>query len=164
MRKNSTLFLKIVIVTLGISALAFLLWEPHLEGRNVNATIFQMYFNDPFLAYAYLASIPFFVALYQVFRLLGYIGEDNVFTLNSLRTLRIIRRCVTTLVGFTVTAEAYLFIAQPDDDIAGGVFVGLLIILVFGVIVSVVAMFERILQDAVDIKFESDHPKTASKA
>lgn len=50
-------------MALGISTLALMLWEPHLEGRNVNATLFEIYFRDPFLAYAYTASIVFFVAL-----------------------------------------------------------------------------------------------------
>ena len=45
----------------GIGALAFLLWEPHLEGRNANATPYELYFNDPFLAYAYVASVSFFM-------------------------------------------------------------------------------------------------------
>ena len=67
-----------VIVLIGLGALVLMLWEPHLEGRNAKATPFQIYFNDPFLAYAYLASIAFFVALYQAFKLLGYIGQNNV--------------------------------------------------------------------------------------
>ncbi len=50
------------VVFLGIGALGFLLWEPHLEGRNAHATTFEIYFHDPFLAYVYVGSIPFFVA------------------------------------------------------------------------------------------------------
>jgi hypothetical protein len=63
MKKSSTLFLQGVIVLIGIGALALMLWEPHLEGRNAHATLSQIYFHDPFLAYAYLASISFFAAL-----------------------------------------------------------------------------------------------------
>ena len=80
MRKGSTIFLQVVIVLIGIGSLALLLWEPHIEGRNAHATLFQIYFNDPFLAYAYIASIAFFVALYQAFKLLGYVGSDEVFS------------------------------------------------------------------------------------
>ncbi len=74
MRKSSTIFLQIVIVFIGIGALALMLWAPHLEGRNVDATTFEIYFKDHFLAFAYIASIPFFVALFQAFKLLGYTG------------------------------------------------------------------------------------------
>jgi uncharacterized membrane protein YraQ (UPF0718 family) len=56
-----------VVVLMGIGTLVLLLWEPQIEGRNAHATLYQIYFNDPFLAYAYIASIAFFVALYQTF-------------------------------------------------------------------------------------------------
>jgi hypothetical protein len=91
MKRNSTIFLQIVIVLIGIGALALMLWEPHLEGRNAHATLWEIYFNDPFLAYAYATSIAFFVALYQTFRLLGYIGQGEVFSGASVKTLRIIK-------------------------------------------------------------------------
>jgi hypothetical protein len=156
MKKSSTIILQIVIVLIGIGALYFMLWEPHIEGRNAQATLFEIYFKDPFLACVYIASIPFFVALYQAFTLLGYIGQNKTFSQAAVKAVRTIKYCARTLVGFFVAAEAYLFIARPGDDIAGGVFMGLLMILVFGVIAIASAMFERMLQNAVDIKSEND--------
>jgi hypothetical protein len=156
MKRSSTLLLQVVVVLIGIGALAFMLWEPQIEGRNAHATLYQIYFNDPFLAWAYTASIAFFVALYQAFKLLGYIGQNKVFSQAAVNALQAIRYCATTLVGFVVAAEAYLFIIRPGDDIAGGVFMGLLLIFVFGVIAIAAKMFERILQHAVDIKSEND--------
>lgn len=55
---------------IGIGALGLMLWEPHIEGRNEHVTLFEIYFKDQFLAYAYLVSVPFFVALYQAFKVL----------------------------------------------------------------------------------------------
>ena len=156
MKKSSTIVLQVVVVLIGIGALAFLLWEPQIEGRNVHATLFQIYFNDPFLAWAYTASIAFFVALYQAFKLLGYIGRNEVFGERSVKALRTIQYCAKVIVGFVVAAEAYLFIVRPGDDIAGGVFMGLLIIFVSGVVAIAAAVFERTLQSAVDIKSEND--------
>ena len=156
MKKSSTIVLQIVVVLIGIAALAFLLWEPLIEGRNVNATLFQIYFNDPFLAWAYTASIAFFVALYQAFKLFGYIGRNEVFSLNSVRTLRTIKYCAMTLVGFIVPAEAYLFIIRPGDDIAGGVFIGILISFISIVVATAASVFEKVLQNGVDIKSEND--------
>ena len=156
MKRSSTIILQIVVVLIGVGALAFLLWEPHIEGRNVHATLFQIYFTDPFLTWAYTASISFFVALYQAFKLLGYIRQNKVFSLNSVKALRTIKQCAKIIVGFTVAAEAYLFIARPGDDIAGGVFMGLVIILISGVVAIAAAVFERTLQSAVDVKSEND--------
>ena len=157
MKRSSTIFLQVVIVLIGIGALALMLWEPHIEGRNAHATLFEIYFKDPFLAYAYIASIPFFVALYQAFKLLGYIGQNKVFSQRSVKALRTIKYCAMPLIAFIVGAEVYFFIAvRGKDDIAGGVLMGLLIIFVSVVIATAAAMFERILQNAVDIKSEND--------
>src|SRR5687767_2173926 len=93
LRRGSTAFLQTVVVLIGVGALALLLWEPHLEGRNAHATPFEIYFKDPFLAYAYVGSIPFFVALYQAFKVLGYAGKDRVFSQAAVKALRIIKLC-----------------------------------------------------------------------
>jgi hypothetical protein len=157
MKKSSTVFLQVVIVLIGIGTLALMLWEPHLEGRNVHATFFEIYFKDPFLAYAYLASIAFFVALHRAFRLLGYIGQNEVFSQAAVSALRTIKLCAISLIGFVVGAEAYFFIAvRGKDDIAGGVMMGLLMMLVSVVIATAAAVFERTLQNAVDMKSEND--------
>ncbi len=157
MKRSSTIFLQVVIVLIGIGAFALMLWEPHLEGRNAHATLFEIYFKDPFLAYAYIASIPFFVALYQAFTLLGYIGQNKVFSQAAVNALRTIKYCAISLVGFIVGAEAYFFIAvRGKDDIAGGVMMGLLMIFLSAVIATAAAVFERTLQSAVDIKSEND--------
>ena len=156
MKRSSTIILQIVIVTLGIGALAIMLWEPQIEGRNVHATLFEIYFKDPFLAYAYIASISFFVALCQAFKVLGYVGQNKTFSQATVKAVWTIKYCARSLVGFVVAAEVYLFVVRPGDDIAGGVFMGLLMIFVFGVIAIAATMFERLLQNAVDIKSEND--------
>jgi hypothetical protein len=156
MKRSSTIFLQVVIVLIGIGALALMLWEPHIEGRNAHATLFQIYFNDPFLAYAYIASIAFFITLHQAFKLLGYVGRNEVFSQRSVKALRTIKYCAISLVGFIVAPEAYLLIARPGDDIAGGVAIGLFLIFVSTVIATAAAVFERLLQNAVDIKSEND--------
>ena len=156
MKRSSTIFLQAVIVALGIGALALLLWEPHIEGRNAHSTLFQIYFNDPFLAYAYTGSIAFFVALYQAFKVLGYVRQDKTFSQTTVNALRIIKYCAFTIIGFVVGAVAYLMMIRPGDDIAGGVFIGILITFCSTVIATAAAVFEKTLQTAVDIKSEND--------
>ncbi len=156
MKKTSTIFLQVVTVLIGIGALAFMLGEPLVEGRNAHATLFEVYFHDSFLAYAYTASIAFFVALYQAFKLLGYIGQNELFSQRSVRALRTIKYCAMILIAFLVGAEGYLFTIRPGDDIAGGVFMGLLIISASAIIATAAAVFEKLLQNVVDIKSEND--------
>ena len=135
-----------------------MLWEPHLEGRNAHATsAFDIYFKDPFLAYAYAASIAFFIALYKAFKLLGYIRKNEVFSQTAVNALRSIKYCALALVAFAVGAESYLFIVQRGkDDIAGGMALGHVIIFVSIVAATAAAVFEKLLQSAVDIKSEND--------
>ncbi len=146
MKRISTIFLQLVIVALGIGTLALMLWEPHLEGRNAHATLFEIYFNDPFLVYAYTASISFFVALYQAFNVFGYVRQDKTFSPATVKALGTIKYCAIALVALIVAPLAYLFIARPGDDIAGGVAVGLFLIFVSVVIATTAAMFQRKLQ------------------
>jgi len=155
MKRSSTIFLQIVIVLIGIGALALMLWEPHIEGRNAHATPFAIYFKDPFLAYAYIASIPFFVALYQAFKVLGYAGQNKVFSQAAVKSLRTIRFCAIAIIGFVVVGEIFIMFGNSDDR-AGGVFMGILITFGSVIIAAAAATFERILQNAVDLKSEND--------
>lgn len=157
MKRSSTIFLQIVIVLIGVGALALMLWEPHVEGRNAHATPFEIYFKDPFLAYAYMASIAFYIALFQAFRLLGYIRVNAVFSPGAVQALRTIRYCALALVALIAGAEAYIFIFQRGkEDIAGGVVIGLFMMFISIVAATAAAVFEKLLQSAVEIKSEND--------
>lgn len=144
-----------IIALIGIGALAFLLWEPHVEGRNAHATFFEIYLKDPFLAYAYIASIPFFVALCQAFKVLGYVGQSQVFSQAAVNALRTIKFCALAMIGFVVLSVIFMPFSDPDDRPPG---VALRLLITFGSIVvgSAAAMFERILKNAVDLKAEND--------
>ena len=153
MKRASTIFLQVVIALLGVGVLALLLWEPQVEGRNVNATLFEIYLKDPFLAYIYLAFVPFVVGLYQAFKTLGYAQRMEIFSQHSVRALRIIKYCALTTAIFILGAEAYLFIfIRGKDDIAGGAMMGAFIIFVSAIIATAAAVFERRLQKDVGIK------------
>src|SRR3954471_1932401 len=116
MKRSSTIFLQIVIVLVGVGALALLLWEPQVEGVNAHATNFEIYFKDPFLALVYLGSIPFFVALYQAFKLLGYAGRNKVFSPAAVKALRTIKYCALAIIGFVVVEEIIIMLNHGNDD------------------------------------------------
>jgi hypothetical protein len=156
MKRSSTIFLQVVIVLIGIGALALLLWEPQIEGRNAHATNFEIYFKDPFLALVYIGSIPFFAALYQAFKVLGYAGQNKIFSQAAVKALRTIKYCALAIIGFVVVEEIFIMLNHGSDDAAGGVFMGVLITFGSIVIATAAAVFERLLQNAVDIKSEND--------
>ena len=156
MKRSSTIFLQVVIVLIGIVALAIMIRFPLTEGRAANLDLFSIY-ADPFLVYGYLASIAFFVALYQAFKLLGYIGQNKVFSLNSVRALRTIKYCAIVLSILIVMAGLYIRIFHAEgDDPAGFLAMCIVTTFVSVVIATAAALFERTLQSAVDIKSEND--------
>ena len=157
-KRIATIFLQIIIVLVGSIVLAALLLEPQLEGRNTHSTLFQTYFTDPFLVYIYLASIPFFVALYQAFKGLGYARENKMFSRAAVKCLRTIKYCALIIASSTIAADIYIRIAAQSshDDPAGATMLGIVIIFVSVVVAAVAAVFEKILQNAVDIKLEND--------
>jgi hypothetical protein len=159
MKRSSIIFLQIVIVLVGVAAVALLLWEPQVEGVNRNRTNFEIYFQDPFLALVYAGSIPFFVALYQAIRALGYVGRNQVFSPEVVKALRTIRYCALAIIGFVVVEEIWimLMIDESDRDNPGApILLGLLIVLPSIVVATVAGMFERIVQNAVALKTEND--------
>jgi hypothetical protein len=151
--KRYTIFLQAVVVLTGIGALAFLLLEPHLEGRNAHATFFQIYFTDIFLAYAYIASIPFFAALYQAFNVLGYVRQNKIFSPAALKALKTIRYCAIAVICFIAGSIVFIYPMYGDmDDRPAGVFMRLLVTLPSLIIAASAGMFEQILKDAAEIK------------
>lgn len=157
MKISSTRFLQGVIVLISLVALAFLLAEPHFEGRNAHVTLFEIYFKDPFLAYAYAGSVAFFVALAQAFKLLGYIARNEVFSMPAVKALFTIKYCALVLIAFVVGAEAYFFlVVRGTDDIAGGVVMGLLMLLGSIIVAAAAGLFERLLQTVAEIKSENE--------
>jgi hypothetical protein len=155
MKLGATLFLRAVLVLIGIGALAFLLWEPHVEGRNAHATLFEIYFKDPFLAYAYVGSISFFVGLYHAFKVLGYAGRNQEFSPAAVKSVRTIKYCALTLIGFVVGGEVFIMLGDSDDR-ADDVFIDVLIFFGSIVVATAMAVLERTLQNAVDMKSEND--------
>jgi hypothetical protein len=153
-KRSSAAFLQTVIVLIGVGALALMLWEPHIEGVNAHATFFEVYF-DLFVAYAYVASIPFFVALYQAFKVFGYARQNRVFSQEAVKALRTIKFCALALIGFVAVSVIFMINGDRDDRPAG-VFMRILITFPSIVVATAAAMFERILQNAVDIKSEND--------
>ena len=156
MKKISTVFLQAVIVLIGIVALIILIRFPLTEGRAVNLDLFSIY-ADPFILYGYAASIAFFIALYKAFKLLGYIGQNKVFSLNAVKALKGIKYCAIVLSILIVAAGLYIRIFHGEDDDPAG-FLAICIVTTFAsiVVATAAAIFEKLLQNAMDMKYEND--------
>lgn len=156
MKRISILFLQTVIVLIGTVVLIIMIRFPMTEGRAKDLDLFSIY-ADPFILYGYAASIAFFVALYEAFRLLGYIGQNKVFSSNSVGALKSIKYCAIALSILIVVAGLYIRIFHNEEDDPAG-FLAVCIVTTFAsiVVATAAAIFEKILQNAIDMKSEND--------
>ena len=155
LKRGSTVFLKGVILLIAIGVLAGMIRFPQTEGRATNLDPISIY-TDPLIIYAYIASIPFFVALYQAFKLLGYVDNNKVFSQLAVKAVRNIKYCAIIISGFIVLGILYIRLFVNGDDPAGPTALGIFTTFASIVIATAAAIFERLLQNAVDIKSEND--------
>jgi len=137
LKTGSAFILQTVILLIGLAVLAFLLTEPHLEGRNAHATTFEIYFQDPFLAYVYAGSIPFFMALHRAFRLFGDVRRQGARAQETLNSLRTIKRCALSLLGFVAGGVVIILTFGDPDDRPAGIFMAGLVALAASLIAIV---------------------------
>jgi hypothetical protein len=155
MKKSSTIFLKVVILLIAIGVLAGLIWFPQTEGRAAHLDLISIY-TDPFIVYIYLASTPFFVGLYHAFKLLNLIDANKAFSQVAVHTLKNMKLASLSLIVFIALAEIYIRFFAHGDDPAGPTMLGICMTLAFGVIAATAGVFQKLFQNAVDIKSEND--------
>ena len=129
--------LKVIILLTGLAALFAMIRLPQTEGRAKNLDLFQIY-SDPFIIYGYISSIPFFMALYKGFRLLGFVGENKLYTPEALQALLQIKYCAIACGVLIAGAGLFILSAHHKEDDPAGFF-ALCILMLFittGVIIA----------------------------
>jgi hypothetical protein len=156
MKKISTLFLQAVVLLIALITVTLMIWFPLTEGRAKDLDLLSIY-ADPLIIYIYLSSIAFFIALYKAFKLLGYIGQNRVFSAEAVNALKVIKYCAISISIAIVIAGIYIRIAHNKEDDPAG-FLALCIITTFVAIVvaTASALFQKLLQTALNMKSEND--------
>ena len=150
MQRDSTIFVKIVISLIAISVLAVCIFGlPGIIGQETAkqrpGTAYLLYL---FLVYVSLLSIPFFVGLYQGFKLLSYIAGNKAFSELSAGALRQIKYSAVTISALMVAGIAALMVLSrgKGEDITGIVAPALLITFLSSVVATVAAVFQGRVQ------------------
>lgn len=126
MSHGSRIIIRCLLLIVGLGLLIFLLAEPHHEGRNIDVDFWKVYTNDPFLWYAYLVSLLPFTILYQMWCLTGFTGSDTDSLTAQMRASTLIMICAMMLFVLILLPVVSLLIVRPEDDIAGGVAMGVI--------------------------------------
>jgi hypothetical protein len=147
MKKTTILFLKSFIIVFGFIILTALIRLPLTEGRAVNLDLYHIY-ADPFILFGYLASIPFFIALYKGFKIIGYIGDDKIVYLNVVKELKIIKYCAILFSIFIIAAGIFILLFHNKEDDPAG-FIALCIVTTFlSIVIALIAgVFQKKLMN-----------------
>lgn len=153
--KRETLFLRMAVFLIGTPVLALglfgLYWLPNNPANPDYAHILY-----PIVAIMYASGIPFFMALYQAFRLLSYIDKNEAFSNISVKALKKIKYYAITISGLYVACWPFVFFVAELDDAPGLVIFGMVPIFASMVIAVFAAVLEKLLADAIDIKSENE--------
>ncbi|HEX7017574.1 MAG TPA: DUF2975 domain-containing protein [Patescibacteria group bacterium] len=155
MTRSSTLFLRLVIVLIAVATGVGMLWFPQTEGRAAHLDLISIY-SDPLIIFVYIGSIPFFVGLYQAFKLLHLIDANKAFSQAAVNTLKTMKLAAVSLIGFIALAVLYLRFFIQGEDTAGPIALAIYMALAFSVIATAASIFQKLFQNAVDIKSEND--------
>ncbi|MFS0901443.1 DUF2975 domain-containing protein [Priestia aryabhattai] len=155
---GSTTFLKVIIFLIGIAVLALCIyWLPEIAVRDARVHTDMAYFLIPFLVCAYGICITFSIVLYQVFKLLTYIERNNAFSELSLKSLKVIKKCIFAVIFFIMLGIVSLMVLAKvtGDDAAGPISLSLMGILM----TSTVATFVSVLQKPIKNFLEKNEIK-----
>ncbi|WP_318617709.1 DUF2975 domain-containing protein [Sporosarcina sp. YIM B06819] len=155
MKRGSTLFLRMAVFLMGIPVLALCIYGLYQLANNpVNPDYAHILY--PILIGMYVSVIPFFMALYQAFKLLSYIDMSQSFSELSVKSLKNIKFCAITISGLYVIILPFVFLVADLDDAPGLVIVGMVPVFASMVIAVFAAVLQRLLQEAIQIKSEND--------
>jgi hypothetical protein len=105
-------------------------------------------------------SLPIFFALYQTVKLINLIEIKKAFSQKAVGTLGKIKYaalafCVMVIIG-TITGVLWGRRIDPTEDYAPLSAMGIIFTFISSVITAFLAILQRLLQNAIDIKSEND--------
>jgi hypothetical protein len=157
MKKGSTLFLKGVLVFMALAVLAFCIFGlPPITAGIAAEFPPTAPLREGMLFGLLLTSLPFFFALYQAFKLLGYIDQGVAFSELSVRALRLIKYAALAMSGLYLLGMPVALLMAQSDDAPGLVPIAFLLACSPIVIAVFAAVLERLVESAIEIKKDTE--------
>ena len=157
MKRGSTLFLKLALIVMGIPVLALCIFVV----PEIADFVTELYPDHAYLEYLvyldlYVAAIPFYFALYQAYKLLSYIDQNEAFSELSVTALKKIKYSANSISILFVLGMPIFYMIAEMDDAPGIILIGLVLIFATLVIAVFAAVLQKLLKNAIDIKSEND--------
>ncbi len=157
MEKGTTLFLKSVLIVMGLPILAFcILIMPSIAKEILGYHPEYSTFIYAVLVVMYATAIPYYMALYQSFKLLNLIDANMAFSDLSVKALKNIKQCAYAISIMYTLIMPFFYILGEFDDAPGIILIGLILIFASTVIAFFAAILQKLLKDAIEFKSEND--------
>lgn len=151
MKHGSTLFLKtaIAVIALGVFAICIFVLGPALLKEDDEG--FRWLISG-----ILLSALPFLYALLQTFKLLTYVDNETVFSVQSVSSLRNITLSGVAIAAIYTAMTPLLYSLAQIEDAPGVLAIGLIIIGASNCIAVFAAVLKRLLASAISIKAENE--------
>lgn len=148
---GSTLVLRGAIALIGLIVLAVCVFALPAGILSDNTGAYR-----PILIGLYLPAIPFFVALLQGLKLLGFVDKNTAFSEASVQALKVIKYCAITISGLFIAGLPYIYLVADRDDAPGVILFSMVIVFVSFIVATFAGVLQKLFQNAVTIKSEND--------
>lgn len=148
-----TLKASLVIVSIIILMLC-IFWLPYMARHTVELFPEVAYLKYPILFGIYLTCIPFYIGIFETFKLLRLIEKEDAFTEDASKSLRVITLSAICVVALYIMGIVYLDIENTLPP--GLALLGLTIIFAAFIIAVFAAVLKALLMKVIKIKNEND--------
>lgn len=160
LKQVSTSFLKLVVMLLGVPAfvlgvftlpkIALKAIEEVQNGGELGYIVLLT------LLIMYISAVPFYLALFQTIKLLGYIDSNQAFSDLSVVALKKIKNSSKIISCLYLLALPFAYMIAEWDDAPGIIVIGLVIMGSSLVVAVFASVLQRLLEEAINIKSEND--------
>jgi hypothetical protein len=155
--RASTLFLKIVILCMGMLVLALCVFAfPAIWREAQQGLPDYTYVWYPGLLGIFATVIPFLCALYQGWKLLQYIDRNEAFSEGSVQALRIIMFSAIAMFLLYAVGMPLAYLVAELDDAPGLILVAAAFTCAPLVVATFAAVLKKLVQSAIAMKLDQD--------
>ncbi len=156
-KKGSTLFLRLALILIALAALALCILAFPEMWRSF--TFEDQMFMKPGRAIIigmYASALPFLIALWQSWKLLGFIDKNIAFSELSTKALGNIKYCAIAISVFMAAASPFFYMFAQLDDAPGVVVISMGFVGAALVVAVFAALLQKLLRNAIDMKRENE--------
>jgi hypothetical protein len=155
MKQGKITLLKVSVYVMAAVIFCLCLFAlPSLAQESARMNPEFSYLKYPVLIGLYVTAVPFYYALYQALKLLGYIESNSAFSERAVNTLGIIKYCACTISVLYVLGM--LLLGMQNALHPGIGLIGLVIVLTSIVILLFTAVLQELLRNVLKIKSENE--------